>query len=47
MLHSAVDTLGRHDVPVQWHVCQGIGHGIDPESLGFAALFLKNAFASS
>ncbi len=47
MLHSAVDALGRHDVPVQWHVCQGIGHGIDPESLGFAALFLKNAFASS
>ncbi len=47
MLHSAVDTLGRHDVPVQWHVCQGIGHGIDPESLGFAALFLKNAFRSN
>ena len=43
MLHSAVDTLGRHDVPVQWHVCQGIGHGIDPESLDFAARFIRDA----
>lgn len=47
MLHSAVDTLGGHDVPVQWHVCRGIGHGIDPESLGFAAVFLKNALRNS
>ncbi len=43
MLHGAVAALSRHDVPVQWHVCRGTGHGIDPDSLQSGARFLKHA----
>ena len=43
MMHRAVDTLGQHNVAVQWHACRGIGHGIDEQSLRFAARFLRNA----
>ncbi len=43
-LHDAIATLARHDVPAQWHVTPGGGHGIDPEALAIGAAFLKRAF---
>ncbi len=46
MLHGAVATLARHEVPVQWHACRGVGHGIDPEALKAAGAFLKEALRS-
>ena len=43
-LHEAVGVLAGHDIPAQWHVSQGVGHGIGPDALGAGAAFLKNAF---
>ena len=43
-LHDAVAALARHDVPAQWHVTPGGGHGIGPDALAAGAAFLKRAF---
>jgi phospholipase/carboxylesterase len=32
-MHSAVGALGEAGVAVEWHVCPGVGHGIDPRGL--------------
>jgi len=39
--HAALDAVG---VPNQWQVRPGIGHGIDPQGLAAATLFLRAAF---
>jgi len=36
--------LGAADVPVEWHLSQGIGHGIDAEGLRHGGAFLQKAF---
>lgn len=43
-LHDAVAALARHEVPTQWHVTPGGGHGIGPDALAASASFLKRAF---
>jgi phospholipase/carboxylesterase len=39
-IHEARAGLARQGMTVQWHVCKGLGHGIDPEGLRLAAGFL-------
>jgi phospholipase/carboxylesterase len=38
--------LGQAGLSVEWHVSQGIGHGIDGEGLRLGGAFLKQAFAN-
>jgi phospholipase/carboxylesterase len=40
----ARDALAAAGVPVQWQIRPGLGHGIDPEGLLAAGLFLRAAF---
>jgi phospholipase/carboxylesterase len=37
--------LAQAGLPVEWHVAQGIGHGIDGDGLRLGGDFLKQAFA--
>lgn len=39
-LYTATNTLEALDVPVEWHVSQGLGHGIGPDGLQKAMEFL-------
>jgi len=43
-LFLAAGQLGLAGVNVQWHLANGVGHGIDPESLDLAGGFLNMAF---
>jgi phospholipase/carboxylesterase len=40
----AAGQLGAAGAAVQWHMAAGMGHGIDPEGLMMAGLFLNQAF---
>jgi len=44
-MFAAAAVLGRAGVPVQWHLAPGMGHGIDPEGLNMAGIFLSLAFS--
>jgi phospholipase/carboxylesterase len=46
-LNVAAGALGGADVSVQWHVSQGIGHGIDGAGLALGGEFLRTAFATA
>jgi phospholipase/carboxylesterase len=39
---DAAQALGRAGVPVQWHISQGIGHGIAPDGLELGGRFLAD-----
>ena len=41
-LFEAATLLGACEVPVQWHVSRGIGHGIAPDGLQIGGLFLRD-----
>ena len=41
-LFEAATLLGACDVPVQWHVSRGIGHGIAQDGLEFGGRFLRD-----
>jgi phospholipase/carboxylesterase len=41
----AATQLGLAGATVQWHLAQGMGHGIDPQGLALAGQFLSLAFA--
>lgn len=43
-IHLARNALAAAGVSVQWQIRPGLGHGIDPEGLRAAGLFLRNAF---
>ena len=45
--HMARQTLAQAGLPVEWHVSQGIGHGIDADGLRLGGAFLRQAFAAS
>lgn len=45
-LFHAAQTLGALDVPVEWHVSAGVGHGIDGEGLRHGGEFLARRFAA-
>ncbi len=42
-LHAARQALADTNVNVQWHISQGIGHGIDGEGLALGGRFVANA----
>lgn len=42
-LFAAVSGLGEAEIPVEWHVSEGIGHGIGPDGLSAGLRFLKGA----
>jgi len=44
-MFAAAALLGVAGASVQWHMANGIGHGIDPVGLDMAGLFLHQAFA--
>jgi phospholipase/carboxylesterase len=44
-MFAAAAVLGRAGVPVQWHLAPGMGHGIDPEGLNMAGIFLNLALS--
>lgn len=39
-IHEARAGLAGQGMSVQWHICRGLGHGIDPEGLRLAAGFM-------
>jgi phospholipase/carboxylesterase len=45
-LHQARVALGSAGLAVEWHVRQGLPHGIDGEGLEMAGRFLAGTFAS-
>ena len=45
-LYMAREMLGQAGLPVEWHVSQGIGHGIDNDGLRLGGAFLRQAFAN-
>jgi phospholipase/carboxylesterase len=44
-MFAAAGALGKAELPVQWHLARGMGHGIDGEGLALAGLFLALALA--
>ncbi len=45
-LHAALAMLATSGLSVQWHVAEGVGHGIDQESLEMAGRFLVDALTA-
>ncbi len=45
-MYMAREMLGQAGLPVEWHVSQGIGHGIDGQGLQLGGAFLKQAFGT-
>ncbi|MGE0565504.1 MAG: alpha/beta hydrolase [Pseudolabrys sp.] len=43
LLHAA-QSLAAMDIPAQWHISPGVGHGIDQEGLRHGGAFLAKAF---
>jgi len=43
----AREQLAQAGLAVEWHVAQGVGHGIDPEGLRLGGAFLRQAFAAA
>jgi phospholipase/carboxylesterase len=43
-LFQAAQELAALDVPVQWHISPGVGHGIDQEGLRHGGEFLARSF---
>ena len=46
-LHAARLALSDANVNVQWHISQGIGHGIDGEGLALGGNFVANALTAA
>lgn len=42
-IHQARATLSAVNVPVEWHICPGLPHGIDNAGLDLGGRFLANA----
>jgi len=45
-LFQGAQGLAELEVPVEWHLSRGIGHGIDPEGLRHGGEFLERRFAA-
>ncbi|WP_188607111.1 alpha/beta hydrolase [Chelatococcus reniformis] len=43
-LFLSAEGLAKAEVPCQWHLCPGLGHGIDAEGLRHGGLFLTQCF---
>jgi phospholipase/carboxylesterase len=46
-LFHATQALAALEVPVEWHISAGIGHGIDPEGLRHGGEFLARRFRAA
>jgi phospholipase/carboxylesterase len=46
-MFMAREQLAQAGLGVEWHVAEGIGHGIDPQGLHLGGAFLKQAFAAA
>ena len=46
-MYIAREQLAQAGLPVEWHVAEGIGHGIDAQGLHLGGAFLKQAFAAT
>ena len=44
MFFFSKEALAAAELPCQWHLSAGVGHGIDPEGLRQGGLFLTQAF---
>lgn len=44
MLFEAIDGLAKAEIPVEWHLSRGIGHGIDQGGLIHGGAFLARRF---
>jgi len=44
-LDEARAALSATNIPVEWHICPGLPHGIDNAGLALAGRFLTNAFS--
>jgi phospholipase/carboxylesterase len=42
----AREQLAQAGLAVEWHLAQGVGHGIDPQGLQLGGAFLRQAFAT-
>lgn len=40
-MFAAAQGLAAAEIPAEWHVCQGVPHGIDPTGLELASRFLR------
>lgn len=45
-LFLASQALAGAEIPVEWHVSPGLGHGIDPEGLALGGAFLSRVLAT-
>jgi phospholipase/carboxylesterase len=43
-LFQSAQTLAALEVPAEWHLSEGIGHGIDQEGLRHGGAFLARRF---
>jgi phospholipase/carboxylesterase len=43
-LFLGTDALAAAEIPCQWHLSAGVGHGVDPGALAHGGLFLRQAF---
>ena len=43
-LFHAAQSLAALDIPAQWHISSGVGHGIDQEGLRHGGEFLARRF---
>jgi phospholipase/carboxylesterase len=41
---AAADEFGQAEIPCEWHLSRGVGHGIDSSGLLHGGLFLANSF---
>jgi phospholipase/carboxylesterase len=46
-LFMSAQGLAKLEVPVEWHLSAGIGHGIDPEGLRHGGEFLARRFRAA
>ncbi len=46
-MFMAREALAQAGLAVEWHVAEGIGHGIDPYGLQLGGAFLRQAFAAA
>ncbi|HYF55868.1 MAG TPA: phospholipase [Salinarimonas sp.] len=43
-LFLGLDSLAAAEIPCQWHISMGVGHGVDPGALTHGGLFLTQCF---
>ena len=44
-LHKTVAALAAAEIPARWHICEGLGHGIDQPGLDMGGKFLRDCLA--